>query len=189
MRSRRWYAAHRPEAKRRRRKAYQAQVEKVYPRAKVATRTRARDGRLSQRAPRGVTELTWCSSQSVRAARSEAARRQGKHQLFLLVHGGMEDHAVQQETRLHRRVSDARMPVDTRVIQGERVSQRRHLLYQRWVHVCASECGAGLRQCRVERPEIPDPGCSPGLVEKAAVKQNDFSERQEPHQARRLYNS
>ena len=40
MRSQRWYAAHRPEAQRRRREAYQAQVKKVYPRAKVATRTR-----------------------------------------------------------------------------------------------------------------------------------------------------
>ena len=40
MRSRRWYAAHRPEAQRRRREAYQAQVKTVYPRAKVATRTR-----------------------------------------------------------------------------------------------------------------------------------------------------
>ena len=41
MRSRRWYAAHRPEARSRRRQAYQAQVKTVYPRAKVvATRTR-----------------------------------------------------------------------------------------------------------------------------------------------------
>ena len=40
MRSRRWYAAHRPEAQRRRREAYQAQVKTVYPRAKVAPRTR-----------------------------------------------------------------------------------------------------------------------------------------------------
>ena len=34
------YAAHRPEAQRRRREAYRAQVKTVYPRAKVATRTR-----------------------------------------------------------------------------------------------------------------------------------------------------
>ena len=40
MRSRRWYAAHRPEARSRRREAYQAQVKTVYPRAKVAARTR-----------------------------------------------------------------------------------------------------------------------------------------------------
>ena len=76
---------------------------------------------------------------------SEAARRQGKHQLFLLVHGGVEDHAVLEETRLHRRVSDARILVDTRVMPGARATPRRHLLYPRRVHVCAVACGAGWR--------------------------------------------
>ena len=44
-RSARWYTAHRPEAQRRRRTAYQKQVKTGYPRAKITTRTRRPRGR------------------------------------------------------------------------------------------------------------------------------------------------
>ena len=122
MRSRRWYAAHRPEAQAAeggrpiRRRSRRSTHARRSPHARGA-----RDGREQGRGGRRADVVL----RPVRQGRSrEAARRQGKHQLFLLVHGGVEDHAVQEETRLHRRVSDARSPVDTRVMPGARVSPR-----------------------------------------------------------------
>ena len=93
----------------------------------------------------GVAELTWCSGQSVRAAQVRRPAAKASISCSCSSTEAWRIMPFKEETRLHRRVSDARSPVDTRVMPGARVSPRRHLLYPRRVHVCAVACGAGLR--------------------------------------------
>ena len=96
---------------------------------------------------------------------------------------------VKQQEHFHRRMGDALIAVDERVIQCQREAEGRSLPGDGRMQIGAAERGARLGQSRFQRTKVADAGRSAGLNKDRFVQFEDFTERQISHQARRLYSS
>src|SRR5690242_4662379 len=86
---------------------------------------------------------------------SERSGREGQYRALRVVDARLELAPVEDEERLQRRVRHALVPIDERVVERQRVAQRRRLLGERRVQLGAGERGARLSDGRLERTEVP----------------------------------
>lgn len=75
-----------------------------------------------------------------------APGREVEHEALLIVNGGDDFGAVQNQERLHRRVGDAFVAVKEWVVERQREAQRRRFGVERRVQVHAAETGSWLSE-------------------------------------------
>ncbi|MFN7914942.1 MAG: hypothetical protein U0Q55_06355 [Vicinamibacterales bacterium] len=96
-----------------------------------------------------------------------------EHQPLLLIDGGVDLEAVQEQENLHRRVADALVAIDEGVIRGQGEPQGRSLFDDGGMQIGGVEGCFGLGQCRLEKAEVTDPPGATGLVYDAPVQGDD----------------
>ena len=72
-------------------------------------------------------------------ALADATGGEIKHEVFLIIHPGVDLRAIENEKRLHGRMPHPLVAVDERMAQYERETERCRLLDQRGIQVGATE--------------------------------------------------
>jgi hypothetical protein len=108
---------------------------------------------------------------------------------LLVIDGGIDLSAVEDQKGFHRGMSDALVAIDEGMTLNQGEAQRRSLFSQRRVQVDATECGLWLGDGGLERAEISDAGRATRRLEELAVQVDDLPQGEVALQERRRYNS
>jgi hypothetical protein len=92
-----------------------------------------------------------------------------QHQLLLLVVGGIDLEAVQDEEGLHGGMRDSLVAIQERVVLHHRIPERRGLFDERRVEVDAIDRVSRLRQSGFKCPQVADTGSASRCVDDGLV--------------------
>lgn len=111
---------------------------------------------------------------------TDAPRCNSKDDTFRVVNSGVELMPVQHQKYFERRVADALVAIDKRMVPNKREPERRRLVNERWIQLSVVKCRAGLGKCGLKCPKIAYRRRPAAHYQHAAVEVEYLSERKMP---------